>query len=88
MPEEGRIRFLLERDGPEATVAWVGRTLRIYRAAVLDRSHYASTDSYRRGFIESYCEFKRWLARHAPRPASGAASTERPRQAPPRRPAG
>ena len=36
MGEDDRIRFLLERDGLKATIAWVWRTLRIYRAAVLD----------------------------------------------------
>lgn len=59
--EEGRIRFLLQRDGVAATIAWVQRTLRIYRAAVLDRGHFASSNVFRRRFIESYCDFKRWL---------------------------
>ncbi len=59
--EEGRIRFLLERDGIEATVTCVGRTLRIYRTALLDRNHHAGRDGFRRGFIGSYCSFKRWL---------------------------
>ncbi len=63
MSEEGRIQFLLERDGPEATIAWVWRTLRIYRTAVLDKTHHASRDGFRRGFIESYCDFKQWLTR-------------------------
>ena len=36
--------------------------MRIYRSAVLNRRHFASTAEYRRQFIESYCEFKRWLA--------------------------
>jgi hypothetical protein len=68
--EDARIRFLLERDGLEATAAWVRRTLRIYRGAVLDKSHHASSDGFRRGYIESYCDFKRWLERTH---ASGAA---------------
>lgn len=34
----------------------------IYRRAVLDKRHFASTGEYRRLFVESYCEFKRWLA--------------------------
>ena len=63
MSEERRIRFLVERDGMESTVAWVDRTMRIYRRAALDRHHHASADEYRRKFIEAYCEFKRWLAR-------------------------
>lgn len=59
--EELRIRFLRQRDGDAATIAWVKRTLAIYRSAVLDKSHHASTVAFRRGYIESYCEFKRWL---------------------------
>jgi hypothetical protein len=61
--EEGRIRFLLLRDGEAQAVVWVKRTLRIYRAAVLDRSHYARSGTFRREFIESYCDFKRWLTK-------------------------
>ncbi len=63
MDEEARIRFLLERDGLEATITWVWRTLRMYRAGVLDKRHHGSSAEFRRGFIESYCYFKRWLAR-------------------------
>ena len=61
--EEGRIRFLLGRDGEAETIAWVRRALRIYRAAVLGKPHYARSSVFRRGFIESYCDFKRWLCR-------------------------
>lgn len=61
MREENRIRFLLQRDGLAATMVWVGRTLRIYRAAVLDKDHYAAGNGFRRSFIEAYCDFKRWL---------------------------
>jgi hypothetical protein len=63
MAEEDRIRFLLQRDGLEPTIAWVTRTRRIYRTAVLDKGHFASSGVFRRRFIESYCAFKRWLAR-------------------------
>ena len=59
--ERGRIEFLVRRDGLMAAVAWVDRTMRIYRRAVLDKRHFASTSEYRRKFIEAYCEFKRWL---------------------------
>lgn len=61
MSEERRITFLLARDGPEQTIDWVRRTMRIYRRAVLDESHFAGKDEWRRKFIEGYCEFKRWL---------------------------
>jgi len=57
--ESRRIGFLLHRDGFPATVAWVRRTMRIYRLAVLARRGYGR--EYRRVLIEAYCEFKRWL---------------------------
>jgi plasmid stabilization system protein ParE len=60
--EQERIAFLLGRDGPEATAEWVRRTLRIYRRAVLTPGHFAGLPEFRRGFIESYCAFRRWLA--------------------------
>ena len=63
MNEDGRIQFLLRRDGSAATIEWVARTLRIYRTAVLDVRHFASAGIYRRRYIEAYCTFKRWLAR-------------------------
>lgn len=63
--EGGRIAFLLARDGLNATIHWVQRTMVIYRRAVLNSAHFAGTAGYRRGFIESYCDFKRWLAGHS-----------------------
>ena len=62
MSEMPRIIFLVERDGIVAAVAWVKRTLQIYRSSVINRSHFASRRGYRRGFIESYLGFKHWLA--------------------------
>lgn len=63
MTEEGRIRFLVLRGGEAQTIVWVKRTLRIYRAAVLDEGHYARSSPFRHGFIESYCDFKQWLTK-------------------------
>ena len=60
--EEGRIGFLVQRDGRDATIAWVTRTMALYRRAVLAPGHFAGTPMYRRSFIRSYREFKRWLA--------------------------
>jgi len=65
MSEQQRIALLLKRDGREATTEWVRRTMRIYRRAVLSPGHFAGAPAYRRSFIESYCDFKRWLARNA-----------------------
>ena len=59
--EQGRIEFLIRRDGLEEAIEWVHHTMRIYRRAVLDKRHFASTGEYHRTFIESYCEFKRSL---------------------------
>ncbi len=61
--ERDRIEFLVDRDGLAIAVTWVRRTMRLYREAVLDRTGFARTDLYRRGFIQSYCDFKRWLGR-------------------------
>lgn len=60
--EAGRIRFLLERDGPEATRSWVERTLAIYRAALRDPTSYAADAVYRPRFEKAVREFERWLA--------------------------
>lgn len=66
VPDDGderfRIAFLIERDGEAAALAWVKRTLAIYRRAVLDPAHFASTTAYRRQFLASCADFRRWLA--------------------------
>ena len=61
--ERVRIAWLIERDGVEQARAWARRTEALYRAAVLDRSHFAHTGDYRRRFIESYRELKFFAAR-------------------------
>ena len=67
--EAARIAFLLARDGDASTLAWVRRTLGIYRRAVLDPQHFASTPEYRRRFLASCADFRRWLAAHDERNA-------------------
>lgn len=57
-----RIEFLLNRDGIDATLIWVRRTLMIYRRALLNRRHFAHATEYRRKFIASCLSFRRWLA--------------------------
>jgi len=37
--------------------------MKIYRRAVLNKRHHASLPEYRHKFIESYCDFKRWLTK-------------------------
>lgn len=61
-PEIGRIEFLLERDGLEATRAWVKRTLRIYRQALADPRNHANDPSYKLLFERAVREFEQWLA--------------------------
>lgn len=60
--EAARIGFLLARDGKDATLAWAKRTLGIYRRAVLDPRHFASSPHYRRLYLSSCADFRRWLA--------------------------
>ena len=64
--DEGRIEFLVQRDGLAAATLWVRRTVGIYRRAVLNPHHHASTQEYRAKFIQAYCTFKSWLFRATP----------------------
>lgn len=59
--ETQRICFLLERDGEEATRAWVERTLAIYRNAIQSPGSHASLADYRPSFEASITEFESWL---------------------------
>ncbi len=62
-----RLRLLVERDGPEAAVAWAERTMHLYRQALLSRHHsakkphFATTAEYRVRYIRSYLHFKRFV---------------------------
>jgi hypothetical protein len=62
-PESERIEFLLKRDGPEATRAWVERTLAIYRAAVRYPASHTADSLYRLRFEQAIQEFEQWLAK-------------------------
>ena len=61
--EAARIAFLVARDGQAATLDWVRRGVKIYRSAILNPAHFASSREYRCRFICSYLSFKRWLSR-------------------------
>ena len=65
-PESERIEFLLKRDGPKATRAWVERTLAIYRQALGDPRNYANDPSYKPLFERAVREFEEWLGRQGP----------------------
>lgn len=69
MPESQRLKFVETRDGKQAAIDFAEQTMRIYRKAVLssrkrgyEKPHHASLPGYRRGFIESYCALKAYLA--------------------------
>jgi hypothetical protein len=58
--EARRLMFIEERVGLSAALEFAKRTLWIYRKAVLNPKHFASTPHYRRSFIESYLFLKRY----------------------------
>lgn len=67
--ESERLGFVEARDGKNGAVEFARRTMAIYRTCVLRsrkrgfaNPHHASLPEYRRGFIESYCAFKTYLA--------------------------
>lgn len=59
--EASRIAFLIARDGEDAALDWVRRTLEIYRSAVSDSRHFASLPQYRDLFLDSCASFSSWL---------------------------
>lgn len=71
MVEERRLAFVEERDGVAGAVDFARRSMQQYRTAVLNsrkrgsvKPSHASLPEYRRGFIESYLAFKRYIAAH------------------------
>ena len=62
-PESDRIQFLLNRDGPEATRAWVERTVAIYRGLLCLPGSYTTDSTYRPRFEQSIREFEAWLTK-------------------------
>lgn len=65
--EERRIEFLVQRDGRDAAVSWVVRTLDIYRRALNDHTGYAQLPQYRPLFEDSIRTFESWLSAEARR---------------------
>jgi hypothetical protein len=66
--ETNRLLFLEQRDGKEGALAFAIATCSTYRIAVLQNKkrkvhkvHFASLPDYRKGFIESYVAFKRYI---------------------------
>ncbi len=66
--EQGRIQFLIDRDGKASAIDTIKLYIQWYRMAVLKNGkdgsnrHFASTRKYRRRFINSYVEFKRFVS--------------------------
>lgn len=72
------IRGLIERRGSEAARQYAQQTLRIYRRAVLNPKHFASTPQYRRAFIMSYLFYKHYLRSPAAPSRGGRTPKARP----------
>ena len=67
--EKTRLKFIEDRDGSDLALNFAYRSMKIYRSAVLHSAkrgvanpHFASTNQFRRKFIESYLGFKRYIA--------------------------
>ena len=72
MCEKQRLDFIIERDGLVEAVAFAKRTMVVYRKSVLksqkrgfEKPHHASFREFRRKFIQSYCDFKRFISDNA-----------------------
>lgn len=65
--EKNRLSFIENRDGKEAAKEFAQRTLDKYRECLrMDgrngrKFHHASLPQFRRGFVESCLEFRRYL---------------------------
>ena len=80
------IRGLIERRGSEAKHQYAQQTLRVYRRAVLNPRHFASTPQYRKAFIMSNLIYKHYLRSPAP-PSRGGGTPKSRRSAPASSPA-
>lgn len=71
------IQGLVTRRGTQAGQRYAQQTMRIYRQAVLNPAHFASTTQYRRAFVMSYLFYKHYLHTSiAPRSGGGAGSKQ------------
>lgn len=68
MAEDLRLAFVENRDGVDGAVNFAKRAMSQYRKAVLNsrkrgsvKPSHASLPEYRRGFIESYLAFKKYV---------------------------
>ncbi|MGH8402153.1 MAG: hypothetical protein ACRESO_01930 [Gammaproteobacteria bacterium] len=59
------IEGIVEREDRQAARRYARQTMHIYRRAVLNSAHFASTPQYRRAFIMSYQFYKHYLQQSA-----------------------
>ena len=57
--EGGRILFLLNRDGLEATIKFCEQTFKVYKASL--KTKYGRVPRYRLSLIKSRLEFRKFL---------------------------
>lgn len=62
--EIGRFRFLVQRDGLPAALAWLQRAQAIYRAAYKDRKH-KGIKSYRFEYLQAARDMRAILKDHS-----------------------
>lgn len=72
------INGLSQRRGPEVARRYAQQTLRIYRQALLNPAHFASTAQYRRAFIMSYLFYKNYLHTSVVPVGNGGTPTGKP----------
>lgn len=57
----GRIEFVLKRDGLAAAIAYARQTLTVYRKALADPKHFATSRQYRKSFVLACLECRAFL---------------------------
>ena len=74
------INGLMEREGSTAARRYARQTMRVYRRAVLNPAHFASTTQYRRAFVMSYLFYKHYLRSQSEPPGRGGKLPPQPSQ--------
>lgn len=71
------VTYLVEHRGRDAALTYARQTSQVYRKAVLNRQHFASTAQYRRAFIMSYLFYKHYLSQADKQPANFGTSPKK-----------
>lgn len=77
--DEFIIDGITARASCEAAHRYARQTLQVYRQAVLNSLHFASTPPYRRSFIMSYQFYKHYLSTHVVPPGVTGKRFDNPR---------